>query len=158
MDYRTIAVLGPFLVPLGAFAVAIAAIVSGAWSKAQTQRIRAEQRMTMLGRGVPLAEIEQLLGAKQGEDLRPPKDPLRSLGNARRTGIVLVSSGLGVITFGVLLTLILRERDVLVVAAAGLIPFAIGIGFFIDYNLQKREMSRFGLEVGAELPTIDHTR
>jgi len=23
---------------------------------------------------------------------------------------------------------------------------------FIDYSLQKREMSRFGLEVGADLP------
>jgi len=28
----------------------------------------------------------------------------------------------------------------------------IGIGFFIDYNLQKRELSRFGLEIGAESP------
>ena len=50
------------------------------------------------------------------------------------------------------LTAILQVREVLAVAAAGLIPLAIGIGFFIDYNLQKRELSRFGLEVGAELP------
>jgi len=42
------------------------------------------------------------------------------------------------------------ERDVLAGAAVGIIPLAIGIGFFIDYNLQKRELSRFGLEVGAE--------
>jgi hypothetical protein len=44
----------------------------------------------------------------------------------------------------------LNERDVLAGAAVGIIPFAIGIGFFVDYNLQKRELSRFGLEVGAE--------
>jgi hypothetical protein len=47
---------------------------------------------------------------------------------------------------------IVQDRDVLTVAAAGLIPLAIGIGFFIDYNLQKRELSRFGLEVEADLP------
>jgi hypothetical protein len=38
-------------------------------------------------------------------------------------------------------------------AAVGIIPLAIGIGFFVDYNLQKRELSRFGVEVGAELPS-----
>ncbi len=158
MDYRTIAVLGPFLVPLGAFVVAIAAIVSGAWSKAQARRVKAEQRLTMLARGISLAEIEQVLSAKQEEDLRTPKDPIRSLSNARRAGIILVSSGLGIVIFGVLLAIIVRERDVLTIAAAGLVPFAIGIGFFIDYTLQKREMSRFGLEVGAELPTANRSR
>jgi hypothetical protein len=24
---------------------------------------------------------------------------------------------------------------------------AVGVGFFVDYNLQRRELSRFGLEV-----------
>jgi hypothetical protein len=42
---------------------------------------------------------------------------------------------------------------VLAGAAAGLIPLAIGVGFFVDYNLQKRELARFGLEVGAESPS-----
>ncbi len=35
----------------------------------------------------------------------------------------------------------------LVVAAAGLIPLAIGVGFLVDYTMQKRELARFGLEV-----------
>jgi hypothetical protein len=88
-----------------------------------------------------------------GNEEKPPvKDPLRSLSNARRTGIVLVSVGLGLTLFFVALSFILQERDVLSGAAVGIIPLAIGIGFFIDYNLQKRELSRFGLEVGAELP------
>ncbi len=58
--------------------------------------------------------------------------------------------GVGISVFGLLLTWIVREHDVLVVAAAGLIPLAIGIGFFVDYELQKRELSRFGLEIGPE--------
>jgi hypothetical protein len=43
-----------------------------------------------------------------------------------------------------------RERDVLAGAAAGFIPLAIGIGFFVDYHLQKRELSRFGIEIEPE--------
>ncbi len=106
----------------------------------------------MLSRGIPLAEIEKTLGVGDEEKL-PAKDPLRSLGNARRTGIVLTSVGVGLILFFVVLTAILQVREVLSGAAAGVIPLAIGIGFFIDYHLQKRELSRFGLEVGAEHPS-----
>ena len=105
----------------------------------------------MLARGVPLAEIEKILGTGD-EDKPAVKDPLRSLGNARRAGIVLVSVGVGLILFFLVLAEILHVREVLSGAAAGVIPLAIGIGFFIDYNLQKRELSRFGLEVGAESP------
>jgi len=143
-----------FIVPLGAFLVAIVAIVSGIWSQAHQTRVKAEQRMAMIARGVPIAEIERLLGNGQ-DDARPPKDPLRSLGNARRTGIVLVSVGVGLILFGILLTAILQVHAVLACAAVGLIPLAIGIGFFIDYNLQKRELSRFGLEVDSDLPPVN---
>jgi hypothetical protein len=145
----------PFIVPIGAFAVAIVAIVAGIWSDAHNKRIKADQRMAMIARGMSLAEIEQFLG-KPGEDmLNPPKDPLRSLGNARRAGIVLVSVGLGLILFFLMLAWILRVHEVLSGAAAGLIPLAIGIGFFVDYKLQKRELTRFGLEVSADLPPTD---
>jgi hypothetical protein len=145
----------PFIIPLGAFAVAIVAIISGIWMQAHATRVKADQRMAMLARGMSVAEIERLIGTKE-EEQRAPKDPLRSLGNARRAGIVLVSIGIGLMLFFFALTVILRDREILAGAAAGLIPLAIGIGFFIDYNLQKRELSRFGLEVGAELPTSDH--
>jgi hypothetical protein len=105
--------------------------------------------MAMLARGMSIDDIERVLGQVREEE-RPPKDPLRSLSNARRTGIVLVSSGIGLIVFFITLTIIVRERDVLAGAAAGLIPLAIGIGFFVDYNLQKRELSRFGMEIEPE--------
>ena len=47
-----------------------------------------------------------------------------------------------------MLAWILSDHDVLSGAAVGLIPLAIGVGFLIDYNLQKRDLSRFGLEIG----------
>ena len=146
MDYFS----SPFVVPVAGCAVGAVAIISGIWFEAQQRRNKAEQRMAMIARGMPVAEIERLLGT--GEEEKRVKDPLRSLGNARRAGIILVSVGLGLSLFFIVLSFILRERDVLSGAAVGIIPLAIGIGFFIDYNLQKRELSRFGLEVGAESP------
>ena len=134
------------VIPLGAFVVAIVAIVSGIWSDANNKRIRADQRMAMLARGMSIDDIEKVLG-KVREEERPPKDPLRSLSNARRAGIILVSSGIGLMLFFITLTIIVHERNVLAGAAVGLIPLAIGIGFFVDYNLQKRELSRFGMEI-----------
>ena len=142
-------VFSPFVVPVAGCLVGIVAIVAGIWLEGHKRRMRSEERIAMIARGVPLAEIERMLGA--GDEEKPPvKDPLGSLGNARRAGIVLVSVGVGLILFFLVLTAILQVREVLSGAAAGLIPLAIGIGFFIDYNLQKRELSRFGLEVGAE--------
>jgi hypothetical protein len=142
----------PFVIPVAGILVAIVAIISGIWLDGHKRRLKSEERIAMISRGVPLADIEKMLGT--GDEEKPPvKDPLRSLGNARRTGIVLVSVGAGLILFFVVLTAILHVREVLSGAAAGLIPLAIGVGFFIDYNLQKRELSRFGLEVGAESPS-----
>src|SRR5580698_59712 len=135
-------IFSPFIVPVAGCLVGIVAIVSGIWFEAQQRRNKADQRMAMIARGLPIAEIERLLGAGD-EEKQSPKDPLRSLGNARRAGIVLVSIGVGLILFFIVLTEILQVRAVLSGAAAGLIPLAIGIGFFVDYNLQKRELSRF---------------
>ncbi|HEX4576310.1 MAG TPA: DUF6249 domain-containing protein [Edaphobacter sp.] len=140
----------PFIVGVAGCMVAIVAIVAGIWLEGHKRRIKSEERMAMLARGVPIIEIEKMLDA--GDEKPPVKDPLRSLSNARRTGIVLVSVGIGLTLFFVTLSYIVQERDVLAGAAVGIIPLAIGIGFFIDYHLQKRELSRFGLEVGAESP------
>jgi hypothetical protein len=141
----------PYIVPLGAFAVGIVAIVSGIASEAHKARLKADQRMAMVARGMSADDIDKLLGkTKEEEEERAPKDPLRSLGNARRAAIVLIASGVGVVLFGLLLAGILGQHNVLIVAAAGLIPLAIGVGFLVDYHMQKGELARFGLEIGKE--------
>jgi hypothetical protein len=148
--------MSPFIVPVAGCAVGAVAIVSGIWFEAQQRRNKAEQRMAMIARGVPIAEIERLLGS--GDEEKRVRDPLRSLGNARRAGIVLASLGVGLILFFAALSVVVHVREVLAGAAAGLIPLAIGIGFFVDYNLQKRELSRFGLEIGAESSGVGSER
>ena len=143
----------PFIVPLGAFLVAIVAIVSGIVGQANARRLKAEQRMAMVQRGMTAEQIDLVLRSTRddGGEIKT-RDPLRSLANARRTGVILVSIGVGIILFGTLLAAIERDRETLVVSACGLIPLAIGIGFFVDYHLQKRELARFGLEVAADPP------
>ena len=135
-----------WVVPLGAFAVAIVAIVAGALRQAHSQRLKAEQRMALLARGVPPTEIEALLDGDRDQEPRVSASPTRRLANSRRTAMVLISVGLGVVLFGLALTVIVRDREVLTVAAAGLIPLVIGLGFLTDYSLQRRELESFGLE------------
>jgi hypothetical protein len=139
--------LSPYVVPLGAFAVGIIAIVSGAVSQAHNQKLKADQRMAMVARGMHADDIDKLLGKASG-DGKPMRDPLQSLATTRKTGIVLISSGVGLLLFFVVLAWVLSEHEVLSGGAVGLIPLAIGVGFLIDYKLQKRDLSRFGLEVG----------
>jgi Flp pilus assembly protein TadB len=147
----------PFIVPIAVFAwLAIAGIVQMIGS-VQKRRIQAEERMAMVQRGMTAEQIDLVLRPTKDdrEEAAKTKDPLRSLANARRVGVVLVSIGIGLSIFGFVLSTILQVREVLAVSAAGFIPLAIGIGFFVDYGLQKRELARFGLEVAADLPPQD---
>ena len=82
----------PFMIPLGAFVVAIVAIVSGVVSEAHRQRLKADQRLAMVARGMNADDIDKLLG-KSSSDGKRVRDPLQSLANTRRTAIVLISSG-----------------------------------------------------------------
>jgi hypothetical protein len=136
--------LSPFMVPLGAFVVGIVAIVAGIAGGAYKQRLKTEQRLAMLARGMSASEIEKLLSA----DGRAAKDPLQGIASTRRTAIVLISTGVGIMLSFLVLAWIVNDHEVLSGGAFGLIPLSIGVGFFIDYNMQKRDLSHFGLEVG----------
>ena len=147
--------LGPYIVPVAVFIWLAVVGIANIIGKAHSQRLKAEQRMAMVQRGMSAEQIAQVLQPEKSDECGQAartKDPLRSLANTRRAGIVLVSIGIGLSIFGFVLSTILQVREVLAVSAAGLIPLAIGIGFFVDYNLQKRELARFGLEVAADLP------
>jgi hypothetical protein len=139
----------PFVVPVAGCLMILGLGASGIYSDMRGKELRSQERIAMLNRGVPLAEIERM-SATANEQEKKVRDPLRSLANARRTAIVLISIGVGLGIFGALLALIVEQRDVLVVSAVGVINLAIGVGFLIDYNMQKRELARFGMEVDTE--------
>ena len=157
----------PFIIPVAVFVWLSVVAVSQAIGSVQKRRIQADERMAMLQRGMSPEQMAQVLQPQKDEEIPQlfhqqlvqqfagTKDPLRSLASARRAGVVLISVGISLAVFGWLLSSILQVREVLIVSAAGLIPLAIGIGFFVDYSLQKRELARFGLEVAADLPPQD---
>jgi hypothetical protein len=139
----------PFVVPVAGCVMILGLGVAGIYQEMRSKELRSQERIAMLNRGVPLAEIERMSAHAVDSD-KKVRDPLRSLANARRTALVLLSAGVGLMLFGVMLEMIVRERETLVVAAAGVISVCVGIGFLIDYNMQKRELSRFGMEVDSE--------
>jgi hypothetical protein len=136
----------PFVVPVAGCVMILGLGVAGIYSEIRNKELRSQERIAMLNRGVPLADIERMMRSATEDDKRV-RDPLRGLANARRTAMVLISLGIGLGIFGLLLYGILEIRPTLIVAAAGVINLCIGLGFLVDYNMQKRELSRFGMEV-----------
>jgi cadmium resistance protein CadD (predicted permease) len=62
---------------------------------------------------------------------------LSQVARSRRSGILLVSAALG---YSLTFALIARvEPDAWVAASFGVIPFAIGLGFFVDSVLVRRD-------------------
>lgn len=129
------------VVPLGAFVVAIVAILSGMVSGIHSRRLKAEQRMALIARGVPLSEIEAYFAGDKVSEERVSSQWKR-LHNSRTAAITLFGSGLGLVLFGIALAAIVQETGVLVVAAVGLIPLMLGVGFWVDFRMQKGDLER----------------
>jgi hypothetical protein len=127
----------PFVVPvIGCIAgggIAITAI----WSGVRSREMQSQERLAAIARGLPMPPtVEEL--AMQHEAAKPITS--RRRGNTRRAGIVLLGVAGGLILFFVALAAILQLREVLAGAAAGLIPFGIGIGLLVDAKMQSKEL------------------
>jgi len=137
-----------FIVPVAGCLMILGLGVFGIYSEMDQRRVRSQERMTLLARGMSIDDIERLQRQVQNEGV---SDPVRTMNNIRRTAMILFGSGVGIIGFGLLLAAVLQMRVLLIVPAAGLIPFAIGLGFWIDYRMQARDLARFGLEVDTQI-------
>ncbi len=139
-------IFSPFVVPVAGCLVGVVAIVCGIWLDAHKRRLKSEERIAMISRGVPLAEIEKMLGVGD-EDKAPVKDPMRSLGNARRTGIVLVSVGVGLVLF----FLVLRTSPPCPRSISWSCRWADSVGhrYRLLHRLQPPEARAVALRVGG---------
>jgi len=106
-----VAVIMIFGIPLGAM-----------YTYYHVRKLRTEERLAAIVRGVDV----------------PMQPELSEGARSRRAGILLVTGALGYIgTF----TLIARvEQDAWMAAAFGIIPLAIGVGFFVDSALIRRDL------------------
>jgi hypothetical protein len=98
--------------------------IAGMYTFYRVRKLRTEERLAVLARGENI----------------PMEPELSQAARSRRAGILLVSGSIGyMVTFG-LIARILGEPETLVAATFGLIPLAIGIGYFVDFSLVRRDL------------------
>jgi hypothetical protein len=87
------------------------------------RKLRTEERLAAIAKGVSV----------------PMEPDLSQAARSRRAAILLVTGALGyILTFG-LIAQIEREPETWVAAVFGIIPLAIGIGYFLDFTLIRRD-------------------
>jgi hypothetical protein len=87
------------------------------------RKLRTEERLAAIAKGVSV----------------PMEPDLSQAARSRRAAILLVTGALGyILTFG-LIAQIEREPETWVAAAFGITPLAIGIGYFLDFTLIRRD-------------------
>lgn len=127
----------PFSVPVAGCIMILGIVVAGIWSGNRQQELRSRERLECIARGMTPPPTPEELALTNG---KPNTSLTRRRANIRLSGIVLISTGVGLVVFFIVLSAVLRERDVLCGAAVGLIPVAIGCGFLIDTRIQTREI------------------
>ena len=85
--------------------------------------MRSQERLAAMARGVEIPMVAEL-----SESAR-----------SRRAAILLVTGALGYIFTFALIAQIEREPETWVAAAFGIIPLAVGIGYFLDSTLIRRD-------------------
>ncbi len=87
----------------------------------RVRRLRSEERLAAMARGLEV----------------PMQPELSEAARSRRSGILLVAGAIGYIVTFVLIGR--EEPDAMIAATFGVIPLAIGLGFFVDHALIRRD-------------------
>jgi hypothetical protein len=96
--------------------------MAGIYAFYRVRRLRTEERLAAIARGVSV----------------PMEPELSEAARSRRAGILLVAGSVGyTIAFGLIAR---AEPDAWIAAAFGVIPFAVGLGFFLDATLIRRDL------------------
>ena len=98
--------------------------VAALYTYYRVRKLRTEERLAALAKG---AEI-------------PMEPELSQFARSRRAGILLVSCGLGFMIMFAAIARIVNEPETLVAAAFGILPLAVGIGYFLDAALIHRDL------------------
>lgn len=88
------------------------------------RKLRSGERLAAIARGVNI----------------PMEPELSQAARSRRAGILLVAGSLGyMLAFGAIAQIV-REPEAWAAAVLGIIPLAIGIGYFLDWSLIRRDL------------------
>jgi hypothetical protein len=93
----------------------------GMYSFYRVRKLRTEERLAAISRGVSV----------------PMEPELAEAARSRRSGILLIAAAIGyTITFSLIARV---EPDAWIAASFGAIPFTLGLGFFLDSALIRRD-------------------
>lgn len=96
--------------------------LAGMYTYYRVRRLRTEEKLAAIARGVGV----------------PMEPELSQAARSRRSGILLVAAALGyMITFALIAR---TEPDAWTAVAFGAIPLALGLGFFLDSALVRRDL------------------
>jgi len=107
---------------LVAVVMALGIPIAAMYTYYRVRKLRTDERLAAIARGVDLGMQPELPPAAQ----------------SRRSGILLTAAALGyMITFALISRF---ESDAWIAGAFGIIPLAIGAGFFLDSALIRRDL------------------
>jgi hypothetical protein len=112
-----------------ALIIPIAAIAAGVvitW-------FRTQERLRLIEKGVPLAELPPIF------PLRRRPSPAELTANFRVAGIVCSAVGLGLLILFASLAASIPKFPVGVTAVSA-VPIFLGVGFFIEYRMRRKEI------------------
>jgi hypothetical protein len=98
--------------------------VAALYTYYRVRKLRTEERLAALAHGAQI----------------PVEPELSQFARSRRAGILLVSGGLGFMAMFAVIARVVGEPETLVAAAFGILPLAVGIGYFLDAALIHREL------------------
>ena len=97
--------------------------IVGMYTYYRVRRLRSEERMAAIARGVAI----------------PFEPEITQLSRSRRSGILLVAAGIGWLATFATIGSLTQDRDCTAAAMFALIPIAIGVGYFVDTTLLRRD-------------------
>jgi hypothetical protein len=110
------------LIGLVAVVMVLGIPIAAMYTFYRVRKLRTEERLAAIARGVNV----------------PMQPELPEAARSRRAGILLVMAALGYMSTFALIARV--EPDAWMAAAFGIIPLAVGIGFFLDSALIRRDL------------------
>jgi hypothetical protein len=98
--------------------------LAGMYTYYRVRKLRTEERLAALARGTEI----------------PMEPELSQFARSRRSGILLVSAGLGFFLMFSMIARVANEPETMVAAAFGILPLAIGLGYFVDAAMIHRDL------------------
>lgn len=116
--------MGGELIGLVAVVLTCGIPLAGLYTYYRVRKLRTEERMAAIARGASV----------------PMEPELSQFARSRRSGILLVSAGLGFFLMFASIARFANEPETMIAASFGILPLVVGLGYFVDATLIHRDM------------------